>query len=110
MVKVCLSLALTRMILITYLIRLIHGLPRDTSTLSVFLPLGPTEQSGYKILLAGRCYLCIFPPMVACNDVDFVCSALYSELLHSRIALKVPFFGLIFPNVTTFFKKIAYLF
>ena len=52
---VTIGLSLALMILTIYLMRLIiHGLPRGTSTLSVFLPLGPTGQSGYAILLIGQ--------------------------------------------------------
>ncbi|CAA7263168.1 unnamed protein product [Cyclocybe aegerita] len=52
MVTVGLTLAL--MILTIYLMRLIiHGLPPGTSILSVFLPLGPTGQSGFAIMLIG---------------------------------------------------------
>ncbi|KAJ3517217.1 hypothetical protein NLJ89_g658 [Agrocybe chaxingu] len=52
MVTIGLTLAL--MILTIYLMRLIiHGLPPGTSILSVFLPLGPTGQSGFAIILIG---------------------------------------------------------
>lgn len=40
---------------LVYLLRLIvHGLPAGGTILSVFLPLGPTGQAGYSILLIGQ--------------------------------------------------------
>ncbi|KDR75917.1 hypothetical protein GALMADRAFT_226578 [Galerina marginata CBS 339.88] len=63
MVTVGLSLAL--MILTIYLLRLIvHGLPPGPTILSVFLPLGPTGQSGYAILLIGQNFSTLFPPIL----------------------------------------------
>lgn len=62
MVTVGLSLAL--MILTIYLLRLItHGIPPGGTVLSVFLPLGPTGQSGYAVLLIGQGFSTLFPPM-----------------------------------------------
>ena len=129
MVTVGLSLAL--MILTIYLMRLIiHGLPHGTSTLSAFLPLGPTGQSGYAILLIGQNInkLLPFPTQNtllnsssagAAVEVASICVsfllwslatmwilyallALYSGLRQSRVAFKVSFWGLVFPNVATF--------
>lgn len=52
MVTVGFSLAF--MILTIYIQKLItHGLPKGTTLLSVFLPLGPTGQAGYAIMLIG---------------------------------------------------------
>ena len=130
MVTVGLSLAL--MILTIYLFRLIlHGLPRGTSTLSVFLPLGPTGQSGYAILLIGQNINKLLPfpsestllnssftgPAVeaisicvsfllwslATMWIFYALLALYSGFWQSRVTFKVSFWGLVFPNVTTFF-------
>ena len=130
MVAVGLSLAL--MILTIYLFRLIlHGLPHGISTLSVFLPLGPTGQSGYAILLIGQNINKILPfpsqstllnssSTGATVEVISICVsfllwslatmwilyallALYSGLQQSRVAFKLSFWGLVFPNVTTFF-------
>ena len=135
-VTVGLSLAL--MILTIYLMRLIlHGLPRGTSTLSVFLPLGPTGQSGYAILLIGQNInqLLPFPSQstflnssstgAAVEAISICVSfllwslatmwtlyallAVYSGLRQSRIAFMMSFWGLVFPNVNTFFL-IAYQF
>ena len=130
MVTVGLSLAL--MILTIYLMRLIvYGLPHGTSTLSVFLPLGPTGQSGYAILLIGQNINKILPfpsqstflnssstgPVIEAISicVSFLLWSLatmwflyallgvYSGVRQSRIAFKVSFWGLVFPNVTTFY-------
>ena len=126
------GLTLALMILTIYLMRLIlHGLPPGTAVLSVFLPLGPTGQSGYAILLIGQniTKLLPFPSQsytflnststgevveVVCICVSFLLwslatmwilyalLAVYSGLRQSRIAFAVSFWGLVFPNVTTF--------
>ena len=131
MVAVGLSLAL--MILTVYLMRLIvHDLPSGISTLSVFLPLGPTGQSGYAILLIGQNLNQLLPFLsqssnflnststgavveVICTCVSFLLWSLatmwilyallgvYSGLRQSKIAFRLSFWGLVFPNVTTFF-------
>ena len=127
MVTVGLSLAL--MILNIYLMRLIvHGLPHGSSTLSAFLPLGPTGQSGYAILLIGQNINKLLPfpsqstflnssstgsaveAMSICVSfllwslatmwLLYALLAVYSGLWQSRIAFKVSFWGLVFPNVT----------
>ena len=139
MVTVGLSLAL--MILAIYLMRLIlHGLPRGTSILSVFLPVGPTGQSGYAILLIGQNINILLPfPSLAqsyflnssstgaaieaiCICVSFLLwslatmwimyalLAVYSELRQSRVAFMISFWGLVFPNVNTVFILIAHQF
>ena len=120
--------SLASMILTIYLMRLIiHGLPRGTFTLSVFLPLGPTGQSGYAILLIGQNInnLLPFPSEsnflnsstagAAIEEISICVSfllwslatmwilyallAVYSGLRQSRVAFKVSFWGLVFPNV-----------
>jgi tellurite resistance protein TehA-like permease len=129
MVTVGLSLAL--MILTVYLMRLIiHGLPPGPFTLSVFLPLGPTGQAGYAILLIGQNIKNILPfpskstfldsstAGAAVEEISICVSfllwslatmwilyallAVYSGLRRSRVAFKVSFWGLVFPNVTSF--------
>ena len=130
MVTVGLGLAL--MILTIYLMRLIiYGIPPGKNVLSVFLPLGPTGQSGYAILLLGQNTNKLLPfrskyftflnspatgevAEVVCISVSFLLwslatmwmlyalLALYSSLRQSRVAFTVSFWGLVFPNVTTF--------
>ncbi|KAF8804691.1 C4-dicarboxylate transporter/malic acid transport protein [Phlegmacium glaucopus] len=125
---VTVGLALALMILTVYLLRLIiHGLPRGTTILSVFLPLGPTGQSGYAILLIGENSkkLLPFPSQsddflnatstgaiveVMCICASFLLWSLatmwilyallgvYSGLRQSRIAFRLSFWGLVFPN------------
>ena len=136
MVTVGLSLAL--MILTIYLMRLIlYGLPRGTSILSVFLPVGPTGQAGYAILLIGQNINILLPFPSQSNFLSssstgaaieavsiclsfllwslatmwimYALLAVYSELRQSRVAFRISFWGLVFPNVTTFFI-IAYRF
>ena len=128
MVTVGLTLAL--MILTIYLMRLIlHGLPRGASSLSVFLPLGPTGQSGYSILLIGQNINSLLPipsqsiflnssTAGAAVEAISICVsfllwslatmwtlyallAVYSGLRQSRVAFNVSFWGLVFPNVNT---------
>ena len=134
MVTIGLSLAL--MILTIYLMRLIlHGLPRGTSILSVFLPLGPTGQSGYAILLIGQninnllsfqsqgtslnssstgavvevVSICVSFLLwsLATMWIVYALFAVYSRLRQSRVAFMVSFWGLVFPNVTTLFLIVS---
>jgi len=138
MVTVGLTLAL--MILTVYLLRLIiYGLPRGRTALSIFLPLGPTSQSGYAILLIGQNSKKILP--FPCQSYEFLNSSstgaivevvcicgsfllwslatmwilyallgVYSGLRQSRIVFRVSFWGLVFPNVTTLACIIYYPF
>ena len=135
MVTVGLSLAF--MILTIYLMRLIlHGLPPGTSTLSVFLPLGPTGQSGHAILLIGQNINNILPYpsqstflnssttgaaveaisicvsfllwSLATMWILYALLAVYSRLRQQRIEFIITFWGLVFPNVTTFSSKIKF--
>ena len=126
---VTVGFTLTLMILTVYLMRLIlHGLPPATRVLSVFLPIGPTSQTGFAILLIGRNFpkLLPFSSSKLLNDattgpiVEVVCTcgsfllwslatmwmlyallAVYSGVRQSKIAFKVSFWGLVFPNVST---------
>jgi tellurite resistance protein TehA-like permease len=67
MVTVGLSLAL--MILVIYLQRLItFGIPSERSILSVFIPLGPTGQAGYSILLIGEGFRMLLPRAAMSNS------------------------------------------
>ncbi|KAF9531612.1 voltage-dependent anion channel [Crepidotus variabilis] len=127
MVAVGLSLAL--MILVIYLQRLItFGLPKGPTVLSVFLPLGPTGQAGYSILLIGENFRSLLPNLsdrnssilgvettpatiqVICVCVAFVLwslatmwtlfalMAVYTRLQETKIAFRMSFWGLVFPN------------
>ncbi|KAG6837697.1 hypothetical protein H0H93_003499 [Arthromyces matolae] len=61
-VLVTIGLTLALMVITIYMHRLIvHGLPPGPKILSVFLPLGPTAQSGYAILLIGKNFRTLFP-------------------------------------------------
>uniref|UniRef100_A0A0W0GBY7 C4-dicarboxylate transporter malic acid transport n=1 Tax=Moniliophthora roreri TaxID=221103 RepID=A0A0W0GBY7_MONRR len=128
MFMVTIGLALALMLLTVYLMRLIiHGLPPGATIISVFLPLGPTGQAGYSILLGGQYFKSVLPlgygssevlnsrtagenVNVICVCIAFVLWSLASMwfifalmgvqhvLRRSRIPFKVPFWGLIFPN------------
>ncbi|KAG7450955.1 uncharacterized protein BT62DRAFT_977914 [Guyanagaster necrorhizus] len=126
MVSIGLSVAL--MILTIYLLRLIlHGLPPGTTITSAFLPLGPTGQAGYSILLLGQYFKTVLPlPYgsskfltaettgasinVVCAIISVVLWALASGWLffallgvqnilrQTCIPFRVETWGLIFPN------------
>lgn len=128
---VSIGLTLAFMILTMYLLRLlVYGLPPGASVLSVFIPLGPMGQGGYSILLLGQGYKRMFPLPYGSSDVltatrtgeiinvVCVCAAIVlwslasmwlayallalAEVLPSnRFPFKLPFWGLIFPNVNT---------
>ena len=125
------GLTLVFMILTVYLMRLIiHGLPPGGKVLSVFLPIGPTSQSGYAIFLIGQNVKNLLPlpshtsdflnststgvvVEVVCVCVSFLLWSLatmwimyallgmYSGFGQARVAFKVSFWGIIYPNVTT---------
>lgn len=128
MVTVGLSLAL--MILVIYLQRLVtFGLPKGPAVLSVFLPLGPTGQAGYAILLIGDNLRTLLPRItqrnsvfidttttpstvyVVCICVSFILwslatmwtlfalMAIYTRLQEAPIGFRMSFWGLVFPNV-----------
>lgn len=126
---VIVGLTLALMIITVYLLRLIvYGLPPGPTILSVFLPLGPTAQSGYAVLLIGQNFKSLLPLDHGNSDflqsnstgetinVVCVCIAflLWSLALmaiifafigiqdgirQTRIPFKLPFWGLVFPNV-----------
>ncbi|KAJ4483438.1 voltage-dependent anion channel [Lentinula aciculospora] len=125
---VAIGLSLALMLLTIYIQRLIIvGVPQGGNVLSVFLPLGPTGQAGYSILLAGQYFKDALPLQhsssafltdssigtilyVICVCVAFILWALASmwmvfallavcdELRKTRIPFKVNSWGLIFPN------------
>ncbi|KAJ3748718.1 voltage-dependent anion channel [Lentinula detonsa] len=126
LVSIGLSLAL--MLLTIYIQRLIIiGVPQGGNVLSVFLPLGPTGQAGYSILLAGQYFKEALPLRhggstfmndpstgnilyVVCICGAFILWALASmwmlfallavcdELRKTHIPFRVNTWGLIFPN------------
>ncbi|KAJ3735679.1 voltage-dependent anion channel [Lentinula guzmanii] len=126
LVSIGLSLAL--MLLTIYIQRLIIiGVPQGGNVLSVFLPLGPTGQAGYSIILAGQYFKEALPLRhggstfmndpstgniiyVVCICGAFILWALASmwmlfallavcdELRKTHIPFRVNTWGLIFPN------------
>lgn len=126
---VTVGLTLALMIITVYLLRLIvYGLPPGPKILSVFLPLGPTAQSGYAILLIGQNFKSLLPldhgssaflrSRTTGDIVNVVCICiallLWSLALmcivfallgiqeivrQTRVPFNLPFWGLVFPNV-----------
>ena len=127
---VAVGFTLTLMILTIYLMRLfLHGLPPNAKVLSVFLPIGPTSQSGYSILMIGQNFHKLLPLPFQSSEffnyastgiiVEVVCIccsfilwslatmwilyallAVYSGVRQSKIAFKASFWGIVFPNVS----------
>jgi tellurite resistance protein TehA-like permease len=122
------GLSLALMILTIYLFRLVvYGLPQGGTILSVFLPLGPTGQSGYAILLIGQTLKNLLPynpasqflhSKVTGDVIEVVCIcaafllwslatmwmfyallALQASLRQNRVPFNLSFWGLVFPNV-----------
>lgn len=126
---VTVGLTLAFMILTIYLLRLIvHGLPPGHTILSVFLPLGPTAQSGFAVLLIGQNFKSLLPLdhgtsealrstftgdaiNVICICTSFLLWSLASMWIvyallavhggtrQNKVPFKLPFWGLVFPNV-----------
>jgi tellurite resistance protein TehA-like permease len=122
--------SLAFMMLTVYLLRLIvYGLPTGATIISVFLPLGPTGQAGYSLLLIGQIFKSLLPLSDGNSEVlkssstgdtinvicvcaafglwslatmwlIFALLALVDVLRQARVAFRVPFWGLIFPNVS----------
>lgn len=134
---VTIGLSLSLMMLTVYLLRLIvHGLPPGATIISVFLPLGPSGQASYSILLVGQAFKSLLPlrhgsslPLnsaSAGDTINIVCIcisfALWSFALmwivfallgisdvmrKTRFPFKLPFWGLIFPNVSIVYISIS---
>ena len=133
---VIVGFSLAFMMLVTYLQKLItYGVPSGGALLSVFLPLGPTGQAGYSVILIGENLRRLASTHIRINsqsleadpiptiiDITCVCIgfalwsfatmwvlyallAIYSGLRHSMIAFRISFWGLIFPNVCVYIAK-----
>ena len=133
MALVTIGLVLAIMVFTIYLHRLIvHGLPQGISIFSAYLPLGPLGQSGYAILLMGEICRQLFPIQGPDTSIFtdsmtphvlYVCAwtmsfalwslatawlllalmALGDTLVKVNLPFKITFWGMIFPNVRTFF-------
>jgi tellurite resistance protein TehA-like permease len=129
---VVIGLSLALMMLTTYLLRLIiYGLPSGPTVLSVFLPLGPTGQAGFAVLLIGQNFKSLLPFQ---DGSDFLRSNTSGDIIYNfcvcisfllwcvasmwivyallavqhvvrggRFPFKLPWWGLVFPNVRTYF-------
>ncbi|KAF5385743.1 hypothetical protein D9615_002515 [Tricholomella constricta] len=125
---VTVGLTLALMIITIYLLRLIvHGLPPGHKILSVFLPLGPTAQSGYAILLIGQNFKSLLPLdhgtseflrsgsagetintvcvciafllwSLAVMCIVFALLGIHDSVRQTRFPFMLPFWGLVFPN------------
>ncbi|KAH8828453.1 voltage-dependent anion channel [Flagelloscypha sp. PMI_526] len=83
---VAIGLSLALMILTVYLLRLIvHGLPPGPSILSVFLPLGPTGQAGFSILLVGQYFKKALP--VNHGGSEFLNSAVIGDIIYGQCVI-----------------------
>jgi tellurite resistance protein TehA-like permease len=128
-VMVTIGVSLALMMLTVYLLRLIvYGLPVGATIISVFLPLGPTGQAGYSLLLIGQAFKSLLPLDYGNSDIlmsnstgdtinvicvcaafalwslatmwlIFALLALVDVLRQAHVPFKIPFWGLIFPNV-----------
>jgi len=125
---VTIGLSLSLMIMTIYILRLVaYGYPDGATILSAFLPLGPTGQAGYAILLIGKNVQSLLPlnhgnseilKASATGDTIYALCLCISFVLwsfatmwvifallgiqevarESSIPFKLPFWGLIFPN------------
>ncbi|KAF8658254.1 hypothetical protein AX16_002030 [Volvariella volvacea WC 439] len=124
---VTVGFSLAFMILSVYLLRLIlYGLPSGISILSVFLPLGPTGQAGFGVMLIGQSLEALLPiigssPFLSAQStgeiiqVFTVCTSFMlwslatmwiffallgvsTVLRKGRIPFKLTYWGLVFPN------------
>lgn len=125
---VTIGLSLSLMILTVYFLRLmVHGLPEGATILSSFLPLGPTAQAGYSIILIGNNFKSLLPLTYGHSEIlrasatgdtiNTICLCISITLWsfatmwiifallgiqevarQSPIPFKLPFWGLIFPN------------
>ncbi|RXW21300.1 hypothetical protein EST38_g4558 [Candolleomyces aberdarensis] len=126
---VAVGLTLALMVLTIYLARLIiHNIPPGHGVLSVFLPLGPTGQAGFAILLQGLSFKTILPYShsgsseflgsstvgdflyLACISIAFILWSLatmwmmyallacHSTVFRAPVQFKIAFWGLVFPN------------
>ena len=126
---VAVSLLLAFMIITIYILRMIvHGLPPGPRILSVFLPLGPTSQSGHALLHIGRSFQLLLPLdhgksvflrsdytgdilyaacvsaafllwAISCMCIIFALLGIQEVVRQGRFPVRLPFWGLVFPNV-----------
>jgi tellurite resistance protein TehA-like permease len=128
---VVIGLSLALMMLTIYLLRLIiYGLPSGATVLSVFLPLGPTGQAGFAVLLIGQNFKSLLPFRSDSGSSDFLRSSTSGDVIYNlsvcvsfllwciasmwivyallagqhvvrrgRFPFRLPWWGLVFPNV-----------
>ena len=133
MFMVSIGLSLSLMLLTVYILRLmIYGYPRGATIMSAFVPLGPTGQAGYSILLIGNNIKSVLPMtynqsetlnlnrtgdtiQVLCLCISLVLWSLATMWLcfsllgiqevvrESRFPFTLSFWGIVFPNGLLFF-------
>lgn len=136
---VTIGLGLSFTILTIYFLRLmVYGLPEGATILSSFLPLGPTGQAGFSVLLIGKNVRSLFPltygdseilrASVTGDTINVICLCvsimlwsfatmwvifallgIHEVARESRIPFKLPFWGLIFPNGLYFLTRLRRL-
>lgn len=81
---VVIGLSLALMMLTTYLSRLlIGGIPSGAMVLSVFLPLGPTGQAGFSILLIGQNFKSLLPFQSGSRNSTFLQSSTSGDVIYT---------------------------
>jgi tellurite resistance protein TehA-like permease len=136
---VVIGLSLALMMLTLYLSRLIiFGLPSGATVLSAFLPLGPTGQAGFSVLLIGQNFKSLLPFQSGSGSPDFLGASTSGAIIYNlcvcisfllwclasmwiiyallavqhvvrggRFPFKLPWWGLVFPNVRYISSSIA---
>lgn len=130
-VSLSMGLLLTFMIFSIYFLRLVvHGYPASSSVVSSFIPMGPMSQGGYTMILMGQGFKAVLPLTYGSSEVlhngitgdviDIICSCaafvmwsfatlwlvyailgVQHEARKARFPFKIPFWGLIFPIVSS---------
>jgi tellurite resistance protein TehA-like permease len=81
---VAIGLSLALMMLTVYILRLIiHGPPPGAMVLSAFLPLGPTGQAGFSVLLIGQNFKSLFPFQNDGGNSDFLRSSTSGDTIYN---------------------------
>ncbi|KAF8234074.1 C4-dicarboxylate transporter/malic acid transport protein [Tricholoma matsutake] len=81
---VIVGLSLALMMLTTYLLRLIiYGPPSGATVLSTFLPLGPTGQAGFSVLLIGQNFKSLLPFQSDSGSSDFLQSSTSGVIVYN---------------------------
>lgn len=103
---VIVGFSLAFMILVIYLQKLItYGIPTGGTVLSVFLPLGPTGQAGYSVLLIGE----NLRKMVLINNFKINSQLLTTGAIPTVIDITCVFTGFVLWSLATMWILYAFL-